>query len=169
MPAGPRQCSHSQVWVPRHSWPHFTVSDSRLPQPGGSGPHIYIPQEQGGSVIPQGTPPPPPTTRRATAEVFDPAPSPVFTSSRLKILGKDHRRKHRFQQFLSCCVLNRCCGDVAKIVSVGKSFVSEARYPVMALVYLLISRSLPSNSSTHHNMHWSTTLKEWSICDLYAF
>jgi hypothetical protein len=33
----------------------FTVSDSRLPQPGGSGPHIYIPQDQGGPVIPPDT------------------------------------------------------------------------------------------------------------------
>jgi hypothetical protein len=31
--AGPRQSSHFQVRVPRHSWPHFTVSDSRLPPP----------------------------------------------------------------------------------------------------------------------------------------
>jgi hypothetical protein len=30
---------------------HFTVSDSRLPQPGGPGPHIYIPREQGGPII----------------------------------------------------------------------------------------------------------------------
>jgi hypothetical protein len=29
--AGPRQRSHSQVRIPRDSWPHFTVSDSRLP------------------------------------------------------------------------------------------------------------------------------------------
>jgi hypothetical protein len=40
---------------PRDSWSHFTVSDSRLPQPGGPGPRIYIPQEQGGSFIPPGT------------------------------------------------------------------------------------------------------------------
>jgi hypothetical protein len=38
-----RQRSHSQVRVPRGSWPHFTVSDLRLPQPGGPGPCIYIP------------------------------------------------------------------------------------------------------------------------------
>jgi hypothetical protein len=50
--AGPRQRRHSQVRVLRDSWPHFTVSVSRLPQPGGSGPRIYIPQEQGGPVIP---------------------------------------------------------------------------------------------------------------------
>jgi hypothetical protein len=46
--AGPRQHSHSQVRFPWDSWPCFTVSVSRLPQPGGPGPHIYIPQEQGG-------------------------------------------------------------------------------------------------------------------------
>jgi hypothetical protein len=58
---GPRQ---------RNSWP------SRLPQPGGLGPRIYIPQEQYGPVIPpprHWVPfPSPPTTRRATAEVFEP-------------------------------------------------------------------------------------------------
>jgi hypothetical protein len=31
---------------PRSSWPYFTVSDSKLPQPGGPGLRIYIPQEQ---------------------------------------------------------------------------------------------------------------------------
>jgi hypothetical protein len=45
--AGTRQRSHSQV--------HFTVSDSRLPQPGGPGPSIYTPQRQGGPVILPGT------------------------------------------------------------------------------------------------------------------
>jgi hypothetical protein len=35
--AWPCQRSHSQVRVPRDSWPHFTPSDSRLPQPGGIG------------------------------------------------------------------------------------------------------------------------------------
>jgi hypothetical protein len=52
--AGPRQRSHSQVRV-LQDYPHFTVSDSRLSQPGGPGPHIYIPQEPGGPVIPPGT------------------------------------------------------------------------------------------------------------------
>jgi hypothetical protein len=53
--AGPRQCSHSWVRVPRDSWPYITVSDSRFPQPGGPGLRIYIPQEQGGPVISPGT------------------------------------------------------------------------------------------------------------------
>jgi hypothetical protein len=42
---GPRQRSHSRAWVPRDSWPYFTLSDSRLPQPEGPGPYIYIPHE----------------------------------------------------------------------------------------------------------------------------
>jgi hypothetical protein len=41
--AGPRQHSHSPVQVPRNSWPYFTVSDSRLHQPGGPGPRFYFP------------------------------------------------------------------------------------------------------------------------------
>jgi hypothetical protein len=53
--AGPRQRSHSRVRVSGDSWPYFTVSDSRLPQPGGPGPRIYIPQEQVVRVKPPGT------------------------------------------------------------------------------------------------------------------
>jgi hypothetical protein len=49
--AGPRQRSHSHVRAPQDSWPHFTVSDTRDPPPGGSGPRIYVLQEQGGPVI----------------------------------------------------------------------------------------------------------------------
>jgi hypothetical protein len=53
--AGPRQRSHSRVGVPRDSWSHFTVSDSRLPQPEEPSPRNYIHQEQGGTIIPPGT------------------------------------------------------------------------------------------------------------------
>jgi hypothetical protein len=35
--------------------PHFTVSDLRLHQPRGPGPHVYIPQGLEGPVIPPGT------------------------------------------------------------------------------------------------------------------
>jgi hypothetical protein len=42
---GSRQRILSWVRVPRDSWPYFTVSDSGLPQPGGTGPRIYIPPE----------------------------------------------------------------------------------------------------------------------------
>jgi hypothetical protein len=34
---------------------HILLSHLRLPQPGGPGPRIYIPQEKGGPVIPPGT------------------------------------------------------------------------------------------------------------------
>jgi hypothetical protein len=44
--AGPRQRSHSRVQVPRDSWPHFAVSDSRFPQPGGQGPCTYTPRNR---------------------------------------------------------------------------------------------------------------------------
>jgi hypothetical protein len=53
--AGPRQHCHYPVRVPQDSWPYFTVSVSRLPQPRGPGPRIYIPQEQGRPAIPPGT------------------------------------------------------------------------------------------------------------------
>jgi hypothetical protein len=53
--ADPGQRSHSRVRIPRDSRPYFSVSDSTLPQPGGPGPRIYIPQEQGGPVILSGT------------------------------------------------------------------------------------------------------------------
>jgi hypothetical protein len=52
--AGSRQRSHSRVKVPRVR-PHFTVSDSRLPQPGGPGPRTFIRHEQGGTDIHPGT------------------------------------------------------------------------------------------------------------------
>jgi hypothetical protein len=74
--AGPRQRSHSPVRITRDSWPYFTVSDSRFPQPGGPTPCIYIPQKQGGPIIPPGIWVPfssPRTTHRTTVEVFDPA------------------------------------------------------------------------------------------------
>jgi hypothetical protein len=41
----------SAVILASESRPYFTVSDSRLPQPGGLGPRIYIPQKHGGPAI----------------------------------------------------------------------------------------------------------------------
>jgi hypothetical protein len=35
--------------------PYFTLSNTTVPQPGGPGARIYIPQEQGDPVIPPGT------------------------------------------------------------------------------------------------------------------
>jgi hypothetical protein len=52
--SGPCQSSHSWVEVPQNSRPYFTVS-FETPQRGGPCPRTYIPQEQGGPVIPPGT------------------------------------------------------------------------------------------------------------------
>jgi hypothetical protein len=49
-----RQCSHSQVRVPRESWPHFTVWLNAASTCRPRSPYLY-PQEQGGPVIPTGT------------------------------------------------------------------------------------------------------------------
>jgi hypothetical protein len=54
----------------RRTHDHILLSHLRLPQPGGPGPRIYIPQEQGGGHwVPFLSPP---RTRRATVEVFQP-------------------------------------------------------------------------------------------------
>jgi hypothetical protein len=53
--AGLHQRSHSRIQVSRISRPYFSVSDSRLLHPGRPSHCIYIPQEQGGPVIPPGT------------------------------------------------------------------------------------------------------------------
>jgi hypothetical protein len=48
------QCNHLIVRVPQNP-NHTLLSHLRLFQPGGPGSRIYIPQEQGGPVIPPGT------------------------------------------------------------------------------------------------------------------
>jgi hypothetical protein len=52
--AGLSQRSHSRTRVPRDPWSYFTVSDSRLLQPGGPDPRIYIPQERDGPLTSPG-------------------------------------------------------------------------------------------------------------------
>jgi hypothetical protein len=44
--ACPRQLSRSRVRVPRDSWLYLTVSDSRIPQPGGPGPVFISPRNR---------------------------------------------------------------------------------------------------------------------------
>jgi hypothetical protein len=52
--SGPYQSSHTWVEVPQNSRPYFTVS-SETPPTWRDRSRIYIPQEQGGPVIPSGT------------------------------------------------------------------------------------------------------------------
>jgi hypothetical protein len=51
--AGPRQRIHSQVRVPQDSWPHFTSSDSSLPQPEGQVPVLISPRKRMAQLYPQ--------------------------------------------------------------------------------------------------------------------
>jgi hypothetical protein len=51
--AGPRQRSHSQVRVPRDSWPHFIVSDSRLLNMEGQVPVFISPRISVTQLYPQ--------------------------------------------------------------------------------------------------------------------
>jgi hypothetical protein len=50
-------------------------------------------------------------------------------------------------QLLHCCVLRICCGHYLSTVVVYRK-----NYITTAVVYMLISRSLPSNGSTYHNI-----------------
>jgi hypothetical protein len=119
--AGPRQRSHSRVWVLLDSWPHFIVSDSRLPQPGGPGPRIYIPQEQGGPVIPPGTGlsfrrllrlaglrwrysnPPPQFCKREIHFQYDQSNEPSVAN---RVHGRKSYRRSRTSSLVIRCVLS---------------------------------------------------------------
>jgi hypothetical protein len=74
--SGPRQLSHSQVWVLWESWPYFTVSDSRLPPTWRArSQYLYPPGTVCPSYIPRHWVPflSPPMTCRATMGVFESA------------------------------------------------------------------------------------------------
>jgi hypothetical protein len=51
--AGPRKRSHSQVSFPLDSWPHFTVSDSRLPNLEDQVPVFISPSDRVAQLYPQ--------------------------------------------------------------------------------------------------------------------
>jgi hypothetical protein len=51
--AGPRQSSHFQVRLPRDSWPHFTVSNSRFPHLEGQIPVLISPRNRVAQIYPQ--------------------------------------------------------------------------------------------------------------------
>jgi hypothetical protein len=144
--AGPRQRSHSRVWVPRDSWPHFTASDLRLIQPGGPGPCIYIPQEQGGPVVPPGTGFPFHRLLQLARLRWRYSKSPPrgiwLTVSRLALLITSRhgpRRKHASHYYV-------------QLLHSWKHACLRRRYLATAVVYLLISRLLPSSGSTCHNI-----------------
>jgi hypothetical protein len=87
----------------------------------------------------------PPTTRRATVEVFDPAPQRILLLGCSRFLPYNPRygpcSKQPFQQYFYCCMRIRCRGNVFTCCCLAT-----------ALVCLLILRSLHSNGSTRYNM-----------------
>jgi hypothetical protein len=140
--AGPHQRSHSQVRVPRDSWPHFTVSDSRLLQPGAPGSRVCIPQEQGGPVIPPGAGIP---FRRLLwlAELrwrySNPPPHVIFLTGSSQLSS-----------------LQPLCTDrVGYTVTNSNSIVEESCLPIRCLetgcITPLFIRLLHSNGCTHYN------------------
>jgi hypothetical protein len=82
--AGPRQGSHSQVRVPRDSWPYFTLRFETPPTWRARSPYLYLP----GTGWPRYTPrhciplSPPPPARRAKVKVFDPTSTRVTSNCR---------------------------------------------------------------------------------------
>jgi hypothetical protein len=139
---GPRQRTHSQVWVPRDSWPHFTRYCLRCKTPptwrAGS-PYLYR-AETGwpGYTFRHWVPfSSPPTTRRVTVEVFDPA-STQAAKAQLALLVITSRHGQHIQHRSSFSVQFFSWEHVCL----------RSRYSAMALIYLLIWRSLPSNGST---------------------
>jgi hypothetical protein len=91
--AHPLQRSYS--WVPWDSWPYFTVSDSRISQPGGPGPRIYIPPEQGAPVIP------PDTELSTDSRYIDLAWTYRKHASRARMRGKLQRLQNRVLRAIS--------------------------------------------------------------------
>jgi hypothetical protein len=132
--AGPRQRSHSQIRVPRDSWPYFTVSDSRLPPTWRArSQYLYPPGTGWPSYTPRHWIP---FCRllmicRATVEVFELAPTRSNTRCpNCFLITPFHgpSRKYRFQQCLYCCMLFQS-RSVATTVSRAPHFLLWANTP----------------------------------------
>lgn len=93
--AGPHQRSHSWGRVPKDLLPPSSVSNSRFPPNGGTGPRIYICQDQGDPIVPHSSPS---MTRRNTAEVLEPTSTPDNSNNHLALritFRHEQRRKRR--------------------------------------------------------------------------
>jgi hypothetical protein len=132
-PAGPHQHSHSLVRVPQDSSLNFSVWDSRLHQPGGLGPRIYIPQEQGGPVIPPGTWFPILRRFRVTVEVFEPAPTQASITtiflSQLHSLRADNIADNASNSFLSLLGRDRTENQLLRVLSLPDKQISTELFP----------------------------------------
>jgi hypothetical protein len=164
--AGPRQRSHSRVRFPRNSCPYFIVSDSRLSQPGGPGTRIYIPQEQGGPVIPPGTWFPfrrllPHAGLRWRYSTLPPhgINSHLNSCSAYIISTRTNRKQHLHSWSPTVALLGICC------LAMGTCLLS--RCLETGLAHPPISRSLRNNGTTRYNMKPINVVGEMqSLCIL---
>jgi hypothetical protein len=120
--AGPRPRSHSWVRVP---WDWQPCVNSRTSKTGGHGLHIYeyIPQKQGGPVIPQalGSLFVASCDSQGYVEVFDPASTWVCTELNwiLLVITSRHRPHRKHSSIVVCifviatCLLSRSLQTVA--------------------------------------------------------
>jgi hypothetical protein len=100
--AGSRQRSHSQVRLPRDSWPHFTAIKFETPPTWKArSPYLH----------PLGT-----GWAGYTPRHWVPFPSPPTSSNSLEQLVSfiipRPWRKQRFQKFIYCCAWSRCRGNM---------------------------------------------------------
>jgi hypothetical protein len=129
------QRSHSWVRIPGDSWPYFTLSDSKFPQPVRPGSRIFVPQEQCGPDMSHRHWVPvsrPPTARRATVVFFKsattwalnwfPTQNLLFTYPR----RWSHRDRH-LQQFHYVLLL-RFLSDDSGINAISPSLPSSGSF-----------------------------------------
>jgi hypothetical protein len=140
-----RQRNHYQVRVPWDSWPHFNVSDSRIPQPGGSGSRICPPETVWSIHNPRHWVPfsSPPTTRGLQWRYSAPPPHGFFSVGVFIIYlwGGPYQKHCLHQSFLSCH------GDCLAIGWI--SFPRESVYRPLASDECSFLRSLHCNGTRY--------------------
>jgi hypothetical protein len=142
--SGPRQRSHSQVRVPWDSWTYFTVSDSRLPQPGGDrSPYLYPPGTWWASYTPRQCVPfsSPPTTLKATVEVFEPASTRARTTCpRYTALTRTAQKTSRPLLLCSLVAGDTACPQNCSPVTAG---ISSPVYTAVTWQWVCMSQYFP--------------------------
>jgi hypothetical protein len=166
---GSRQRCYSQMRVPRDWWPYFTASDSRLLQPGGLGPRIYISQIQGGPVIP---PVPGFCFRRLLrfAELRWRYSTPLphvnlnCQTSTLFFIAilRGPNRKHRLQQYLYFCFRIRCRGNIFT-----QPLPSNGR--LLWLHYSDLQASCHNTISLNSARKLSASTESWRLCACFWY
>jgi hypothetical protein len=166
--AGRRQRCHSQVRVPRDSWPHLTVSDWRLPQPGGSGPRIYIPRNWLAQLYPQ-------VLGSLLVASYDwqsyggGIRPHLHTAGFIAIWSPLHgpRRKHCFQQFPYCCARTRCRGNLFVLLSLPSDGSTCYNIPITRISIVVPNLGVvPSLGGLRHE---ENLFRTWDSAEIVIF